>query len=211
MAPRTRVDLHRSSSTGPNPLRVVECVLITLDHVQRRSALQIGDGSFQQRGLAGARRANEVEGQDLAAGQPRAVACRQLIVLLKNRLLNRHRAAVHPGVHVCGTAVVAMNVSAMRVDMVVIIVVTMMVVIVAVVIPAAMPVPLRPGYGGVHFAMQRRFLARLEIDDPGRRSIGASASSAHQTTPISISLMLSSSPATRSRSRDPQTQRPTRE
>ena len=76
---------------------------------------------------------------------------------MKNRLLNRHRAAVHPGVHVGGTAVVAMNVSAMRVDMVVItVVMTMvMVVIVIVVIPAAMPVRLRPGYGGMHFAMQR--------------------------------------------------------
>ena len=51
--------------------------LIAFEHAHGHVAGEVADGAFQQRGLSSAWRADEVEGQDAAAGEPAAIAFRE--------------------------------------------------------------------------------------------------------------------------------------
>ena len=89
MAAGAGVDLHDRRAGGADALPVIGGRLIALEHEERQLGLQIADGALEQRGLAGTRRADEIERQDLAAGEPGAVLRRERIVLGEDARLER--------------------------------------------------------------------------------------------------------------------------
>ena len=93
MAAGAGVDLHDRRARGADALAVVRRRLIAFDHEQLHLGLQIADRALEQRRLAGARRADEIEGKDLAAGEPGAVARRERIVLGQHARLECDNAA----------------------------------------------------------------------------------------------------------------------
>ena len=60
VAARAGVDLHDPAAGGPDPLGVEHGLLVALDDRHSRAG-QVADGALEQRGLAGARRAHQVE------------------------------------------------------------------------------------------------------------------------------------------------------
>ena len=94
MAAGAGVDLHDRRTGGADALAVVRGRLIALQHIERQLAAQIADRAFEQRGLAGAGGADQVERQDLAAEKPAAVLLRQRIVLGEDARFERDRRAV---------------------------------------------------------------------------------------------------------------------
>src|ERR1700685_1284876 len=85
------VDLNRRASGGADSLRVERSLLIALDDADRNFSAQLANRTFQQRSLAGARRAHQVEGHDLAPFQPAAVVLGEVIVFGENILLELKR------------------------------------------------------------------------------------------------------------------------
>ena len=81
MASGAGVDLHRRRAGSPNALAIVRRRLIAFDDIELQFVLQIADGALQQRGLAGARRTDEIERENLPAREPGPVLRRQGIVL----------------------------------------------------------------------------------------------------------------------------------
>jgi hypothetical protein len=89
VAARAGVDLHHVATGGADALGVVRGLLITLDHAEAELAPQVAKQALQQAGLAGSRRADEVQRQNAAPGKPAAIALRQLVVLGEQVLLER--------------------------------------------------------------------------------------------------------------------------
>src|SRR6202451_1217360 len=85
------VDLNRRASGGADSLRVERSLLIALDDADRNFSAQLANRTVQQRSLAGARRAHQVEGHDLAPFQPSAVVLGEVIVPGENILLELKR------------------------------------------------------------------------------------------------------------------------
>ena len=73
MAAGAGIDLHRPAHPRRGCARRRRGRLIALEHGERELVPQIADRAFEQRRLAGAGRADEVEREDLAAEEPRAV------------------------------------------------------------------------------------------------------------------------------------------
>src|SRR5437870_1421605 len=84
MTSRPSVDLHDTATRGLDAAGVVEGCLVALDNVEIELAPQVGQGAFEQRGLAGARGADQVERQNPSSGEPAAISLRQTIVLGEN-------------------------------------------------------------------------------------------------------------------------------
>src|SRR5580658_4145041 len=81
MARGASVDLDHRRAGRTDTLAVIGRGLIAFDDVERKVAAQVVDGALEQRGLAGAGRADEIERQDFAPGEPGAVARRKGVVL----------------------------------------------------------------------------------------------------------------------------------
>ena len=77
-----------AAPAATNTLAVIRGRLITLDHVKRQLAGEIADRAFEQGCLSGARRTDEVERENLAAGEPGPVYRGQIIVLFENSRLD---------------------------------------------------------------------------------------------------------------------------
>jgi len=91
MAAGAGVDLDGGRAGGADLLCVDVGLLITLDHRDRTDRCQLGDRATQQRCLAGAGRAHQVERQDPALGQPGPVVGGEVIVLGQQRGLDVDR------------------------------------------------------------------------------------------------------------------------
>src|SRR5262249_47051971 len=70
------------------------------DDVKGHLAPQVAEGALQEGGLAGPRRADQVQGQDAAAGEPPPVALRQAVVAGEDFLLQAQRPPVRVAVGV---------------------------------------------------------------------------------------------------------------
>src|ERR1700691_1498291 len=109
------IDLNRRASGGADSLRVERSLLIALDDADRNFSAQLANRTFQQRSLAGARRAHQVEGHDLAAFQPSAVVLGEVIVFGEDVLLELKRTRRRMFVRML--VIVMMLVSVVRVIM----------------------------------------------------------------------------------------------
>ena len=78
----------------PDPVRVERGLLVALDHGQAEPARQVGGGPLQQRGLARARRAHQVQHGHAAPGQP---------VPVHARPVRRSWPAPSPAARPCGS------------------------------------------------------------------------------------------------------------
>lgn len=83
VASGSSVDLNRRCPRGPNPFAVVSGGLIAFDNEDRDFVLEVLNCPFQQRRLAGTRRADDVQCQDFPPLEPASVAHGELVVLGK--------------------------------------------------------------------------------------------------------------------------------
>lgn len=90
VASRSSVDLNRRCPGGANAIAVIGGGLIALDDEDRNFVLEVLNGPFQQRGLAGTGRADDVQGQDFPPLEPASVAHGELVVLGKQSGLKLH-------------------------------------------------------------------------------------------------------------------------
>jgi hypothetical protein len=74
------IDLDDRTSCGFDPLGIAGRFLVALDDCERKLTPQIADRALEQRRLAGARRAHQVQGDDAAAGKPSSVAFGEAVV-----------------------------------------------------------------------------------------------------------------------------------
>ncbi len=75
------IHLHRRSASEPNSFSIVRSGLVPLDHEEICLVVQVSDGPLQQGCLSCARRAHQIQSQDLAAGEPRPIRGRHGIIL----------------------------------------------------------------------------------------------------------------------------------
>ena len=188
MAAGAGIDLDGRRAGRADALAVVRGRLIALQHKERQRVAQIADRAFEQRGLAGAGGADQVQRQDLAAAKPAAVLLRQRIVLGEDARFECYRRAV-----LMCTAVAVV----VPVPMIVIVVMFM-----------GMAVP---GAVGVDVLVRRRLdrgsLSGLQIKHARFRLAAAAAGRAHQAASAnSMLLIVSSRPCSRSRSSAPHAQ-----
>lgn len=97
VASRSSVDLNRRCPRGANAFAVIGGGLIALDDEDRDFVLEVLNCPFQQRRLAGAGRADDVQCQDFSPLEPASVAHGELVVLGKQaglKLDNRRSAAM---------------------------------------------------------------------------------------------------------------------
>ena len=93
MAPSTGVHLDGARSGPLDAFRVVGGLLVPFDDADLAGGGEPGDGALQQRGLARAGRAHQVDREDPAYGEPGAHVLGQVVVACQHPLFE------HEGVH----------------------------------------------------------------------------------------------------------------
>jgi len=84
MAAAVGVDLHGLGARGRHAAGIVVGLQVAFDDGHAELAGQVMQGAFQQGRLAGARRRDQVQGQDLALAQLLAHAGRDLLIGFQN-------------------------------------------------------------------------------------------------------------------------------
>ncbi len=94
VAAGARVDLHRRRPGGADALAVVRGRLVAFEDAKRLASAQLANGALEQRGLSRPGGAHQIERENRALGEPRAVAPCKRIVLSDDALLERHHAVI---------------------------------------------------------------------------------------------------------------------
>src|SRR5215813_8180243 len=89
VAPGPGVDLHHPAARRAHPVRVQRGLLVPLDDPDDELAGQVARGPLEQRGLARAGRAHQVEREDAPGAQPVPVLRRERVVAGQHLLFQR--------------------------------------------------------------------------------------------------------------------------
>lgn len=156
VASRPSVDLNRRCPGGANAFAVIGGGLIAFDHEDRDFVLEVLNCPFQQRRLAGAGRADDVQCQDFPPLEPASVAHGERVVLGEQAGLQLDDSRPAPmaimivvvmmqavTLVVMGMIMAARMIMSLRVAMIAILIVVMMSVLMVVHMPIAMVVGMR--------------------------------------------------------------------
>jgi hypothetical protein len=111
MAAGAGIDLHRLAAGRADALRIVGRGLIAFDDADAHLPFEIVQRTFEQRGLARAGRAHQIQCQDPTLGEPAAIALGQHLVLGKNLTFECDCRTVRTGVQ---RALIGLGVVRMR-------------------------------------------------------------------------------------------------
>ncbi len=106
VAARAGVDLDDMAARRPDAFGVIDRLLIAFDDRKSQLASQVADRAFQQRRLARARGTHQVQGENVAAGEPAPVALRQAVVLGENVRFQTDGRSVRVRVPIAGIPVI---------------------------------------------------------------------------------------------------------